>query len=102
MEWRFFVTVLYEWVCCLCLKLLIESPHPTYMIVGCSAPAVRAATSLAGCLPTGRCHLLGVLNVAVTERVTCFSVWGVQNRQLNLKTVVVTEVWDDFSVSIAL
>ena len=31
------------------------APHPAYTIAGCSAPSVRAATSLKGCPPAGRC-----------------------------------------------
>ena len=33
----------------------MQAPHPTNTEVGCSAPAVRAATSLKGCPPAGRC-----------------------------------------------
>ena len=34
---------------------ILQAPHPTKTVVGCSAPAVRAATSLKGCPPAGQC-----------------------------------------------
>ena len=34
---------------------ILQASHPTNTVVGCSAPSVRAATSLTGCPPAGRC-----------------------------------------------
>ena len=35
---------------------ILQASHPTNTVVGCSAPSVRAATSLTGCPPAGRCQ----------------------------------------------
>ena len=51
-------------------------------------------------LPPGGDIVVGVLDV-VTEKMTCFSVWSVQNHENIPKTVIVTEIHSAFSVSIA-
>ena len=54
---------------------LLQAPHPTKTIVGCSAPSVRAATSLTGCPPAGRClTLLKALSYALRAGWVCLKV----------------------------
>ena len=51
-------------------------------------------------LPPSGDIVLGVLNVALTEKMICFSVWVAQNHQNIPKIVIVTEIRGSFSVSI--
>ena len=51
-------------------------------------------------LPLSGDIVLGALNVALTEKMTCFSVWVAQNQQNIPKIVIVTEIHSAFSVSI--
>ena len=39
-----------------CRPCVVLAPHLTYTLVRCSAPAMRAATSLPGCPLAGRCR----------------------------------------------
>ena len=55
---------------------ILQAPHPACTIAGCSAPSVRAATSLKGCPPTGRCLYWAVSIALPNYPLQCVWYWG--------------------------
>ena len=63
---------------------VLQAPHPTKTVVGCSAPVVRAATSLPGCPPAGRCFLCRTLYRSIHLRYVLYHLTGAVAKRLGL------------------
>ena len=61
------------------------APHPAYTIAGCSAPSVRAATSLKGCPPAGRCLQCTSSDAPSAQNTPLFVLRVPQNALLSTK-----------------